>query len=148
MLSKPAAGSTPRRRTLLLLVGVLGAALFYGDSVITPAISVLGAVEGLETVTPAFKPYALPVSLAVIVGLFMGQRYGTAAVGKLFCPVIVLWFAVLAASGAAQMLHHPAILAAFNPFRAFEFNAAARLASLCRHGLDRFGPDRRRGSVR
>jgi KUP system potassium uptake protein len=120
-LAAKAAGSTPRRRTLLLLTGLLGAALFYGDSVITPAISVLGAVEGLESITPAFKPYVLPISLAVIVGLFLGQRYGTAAVGKLFGPVIVVWFVVLAATGAAQVVQHPAILAALNPLRAVEF---------------------------
>ena len=76
-LTALAATSTPARRTLLLLTGVLGAALFYGDSVITPAISVLGAVEGLEAMTPAFKPYVLPISVLVIVGLFMAQRFGT-----------------------------------------------------------------------
>lgn len=93
----------------------------YGDSVITPAISVLGAVEGLETLTPAFKPYVLPISVAVIICLFLGQRFGTAAVGKLFGPVIILWFAVLAVTGAMQIVQHPAILAALNPWRAFEF---------------------------
>jgi KUP system potassium uptake protein len=120
-LAAKAAGSTPRRRTILLLTGVLGASLFYGDSVITPAISVLGAVEGLETIAPAFKPYVLPISTAVIVGLFLGQRYGTAAVGKLFGPVIVVWFAVLAVTGIAQIVQHPPILGALNPLRAFEF---------------------------
>ncbi len=120
-LAAHAAGHTPRRRTTLLLIGVLGAALFYGDSVITPAISVLGAVEGLETIAPSFKPYVLPVSTAVIVGLFLGQRHGTAAVGKLFGPVMILWFAVLAITGLAQVTRHPAILAALNPLRAFEF---------------------------
>src|ERR1035438_379026 len=120
-LAAQAAGRTPRRRTILLLTGVLGASLFYGDSVITPAISVLGAVEGLETIAPAFKPYVLPISTAVIVGLFLGQRYGTAAVGKLFGPVIVVWFAVLAVTGIAQIVQHPPILEALNPLRAFEF---------------------------
>lgn len=120
-LAAHAAGSTPQRRTGLLLTGVLGAALFYGDSVITPAISVLGAVEGLETLTPAFKPYVLPISTAVIVGLFLGQRFGTAAVGKLFGPIIVVWFSVLAVTGVIQILLHPAILAALNPLRAIEF---------------------------
>ena len=120
-LAAKAAGWTPRRHTLLLLTGVLGAALFYGDSVITPAISVLGAMEGMETITPAFKPYVLPISMAVIVGLFLGQRYGTATVGKLFGPVIVVWFAVLAVTGIIQIVGHPEILAALNPLRAFEF---------------------------
>ena len=120
-LAVKAAGRTPRRRTLLLLTGVLGAALFYGDSIITPAISVLGATEGLETIAPAFKPYVLPISMAVIVGLFVGQRYGTATVGQLFGPIIAVWFTVLAVTGALQIFQHPAILAALNPLRAFEF---------------------------
>ncbi len=120
-LAAKAAGRTPRSRTLLLLTGVLGAALFYGDSVITPAISVLGAVEGLEVITPAFKPYVLSISMAVIVGLFLGQRYGTAAVGKLFGPIIVVWFGVLAVTGILQIAQGPSILAALNPLHAFEF---------------------------
>ena len=95
-LASKAAGTTPRRRLALLLVGVFGAALFYGDSIITPAISVLSAVEGLEVATPAFKPYVLPVSIAVLIGLFAVQRFGTGLVGKLFGPVIALWFTVLA----------------------------------------------------
>ncbi|CAN7673961.1 potassium transporter Kup [Variovorax sp. LjRoot84] len=123
-LAAKAAGSTPKRHTLLLLIGVLGAALFYGDAVITPAISVLGAMEGLETITPALKPYVLPISTAVIIGLFLGQRFGTAAVGKLFGPIVVVWFAVLAITGVAQIVEHPAILAALNPLRAIEFMQA------------------------
>ena len=120
-LAAHAAGGTPRRRTALLLTGVLGASLFYGDSVITPAISVLGAVEGLEAITPAFKPYVLPISTAVIVGLFLVQRHGTSLVGKLFGPVIVVWFATLAATGAWQIAQNPTVLTALNPLHAFEF---------------------------
>ena len=120
-LAAQAAGRTPRRRTVLLLTGVLGASLFYGDSVITPAISVLGAGEGLETIAPAFKPYVLPLSTAVIVGLFLGQRFGTSAVGKLFGPIIVVWFTVLAVTGIGQIIQHPPILLALNPVHAFEF---------------------------
>jgi KUP system potassium uptake protein len=123
-LAAKAAGSTPRRHTFLLLIGVLGAALFYGDAVITPAISVLGAMEGLETITPALKPYVLPISTAVIVGLFFGQRYGTAVVGKLFGPIVVVWFAVLAVTGVVQIVQYPAILAALDPLRAIEFMQA------------------------
>ena len=123
-LAAKAAGSTPQRRTLLLLTGVLGAALFYGDSVITPAISVLGAVEGLETITPAFKPYVLPISLVVIVGLFVVQRFGTGLVGKLFGPVIGVWFLVLGLTGVVQISQNPAILAALNPLHAIEFMVA------------------------
>ena len=120
-LTALAAGGTPARRTLLLLTGVLGAALFYGDSVITPAISVLGAVEGLEAITPAFKPFVLPISVAIIVGLFLAQRFGTEAVGKLFGPVITVWFTVLGLTGALQIVQQPGILAALNPFEALAF---------------------------
>ncbi|MBT9528232.1 MAG: potassium transporter Kup [Rhizobacter sp.] len=121
-LTALAAGSVPAKwRTSLLLIGVFGAALFYGDSVITPAISVLSAVEGLEVVTPAFKPYVLPISLAVLVGLFAVQRHGTALVGKFFGPVIVLWFVALGIAGVVQIVQTPQILAALNPVHAFEF---------------------------
>ena len=94
-LAAHAAGTTERRRTLLLLLGLFGAALFYGDSVITPAISVLSAVEGLEVATPVLKPYVLPISIGVLIGLFLVQRHGTALVGKMFGPVIVIWFVAL-----------------------------------------------------
>ena len=120
-LTALAATSTPARRTLLLLTGVLGAALFYGDSVITPAISVLGAVEGLEVITPAFKPYVLPISVVVIVGLFMAQRFGTEAVGKLFGPIITVWFVVLGVMGVLQIAKQPGILEALNPLEALAF---------------------------
>jgi len=120
-LAAKAAGSTPQRRLGLLLIGVFGAALFYGDSIITPAISVLSAVEGLEVVTPALKRYVLPLSLAVLVVLFSFQRFGTAVVGKLFGPVIGLWFLVLAATGAWQIAQQPEILAALNPLHALAF---------------------------
>lgn len=120
-LAAKAAGSTPRRRVMLLLAGVFGAAMFYGDSVITPAISVLSAVEGLEVITPVLKPYVLPISVTVLISLFAMQRYGTGAVGKLFGPVIVLWFSVLAFTGVLQIVQQPAILAALNPLHAFDF---------------------------
>jgi KUP system potassium uptake protein len=123
-LAAHAAGTTPRRRSALLLTGVFGAALFYGDSVITPAISVLGAMEGLEVVTPAFKPYVVPLSAAVLVGLFVMQRHGTSAVGKLFGPIILLWFATLAVTGLNEIAQQPAILAALNPLHALEFMQA------------------------
>lgn len=120
-LAAKAAGTTARRRLVLLLIGVFGAALFYGDSIITPAISVLSAVEGLEVATPAFKPYVLPISLGVLIGLFAFQRFGTAVVGKLFGPIIGLWFTVLAVTGVIQILQQPAILAALNPLHALAF---------------------------
>ena len=120
-LAANAAGRTPRRRLVLLMTGVLGAALFYGDTVITPAISVLSAVEGLEVATPAFKPYVLPICVAVLIGLFSMQLFGTATVGRLFGPVIVLWFGVLAVTGITEIVHQPAILAALNPLNAVSF---------------------------
>jgi len=120
-LAAHAAGKTPHRRTVLLLTGVFGAALFYGDSVITPAISVLSAVEGLEVATPVLKPYVLPISITVLIGLFAMQRFGTAVVGKLFGPVIVLWFGVLTATGVHQIMQQPDILNALNPLNALAF---------------------------
>jgi len=123
-LAAKAAGSSPQRRLILLLIGVFGAALFYGDSVITPAISVLSAVEGLEVVTPAFKPYVLPICAAVLIGLFAVQRFGTGLVGKMFGPVIVVWFGVLAVTGMIEIAQQPAILAALNPLNAFAFLSA------------------------
>lgn len=120
-LAAKAAGKTPHSRVLLLLTGVFGAALFYGDSVITPAVTVLGAVEGIEVVSLSFKPYVLPIAIAVLIGLFAMQRYGTAVVGKLFGPVIVVWFAVLAVTGVTEIIQQPAILAALNPLNAIRF---------------------------
>ncbi|QDL53812.1 potassium transporter Kup [Rhodoferax aquaticus] len=120
-LAAKAAGDTGKRRTALLLLGVFGAALFYGDSVITPAISVLSAVEGLEVVTPAFKPYVLPICAAVLISLFAMQRFGTAVVGKIFGPVIGVWFVVLAVAGINQIMQEPVILTALNPWHAVRF---------------------------
>ncbi len=111
----------PRLRRALLLLGVFGATLFYGDSVITPAISVLGAMEGLTIVRPGLERWVLPASIAILVGLFAVQRFGTAVVGRFFGPIIVLWFVVLGATGVAQIAAHPGILAALNPVHAIGF---------------------------
>ena len=109
------------QQKMLITLGLFGAALFYGDGVITPAISVLSAVEGLELITPTFKPYILPITLAIVVGLFVIQRRGTASVGALFGPVMVLWFAVLALLGGINIVQHPEVLAAVNPLYGFNF---------------------------
>ena len=109
------------QQKLLITLGLFGAALFYGDGVITPAISVLSAVEGLELITPAFKPYILPITLVIVIGLFLIQRRGTASVGALFGPVMVLWFAVLALLGGINIAQHPEVLAAVNPIYGFNF---------------------------
>jgi KUP system potassium uptake protein len=111
----------PALRHALLLLGVFGATLFYGDSLITPAISVLGAMEGLELVTPALKPYVVPITVAILVGLFLVQRFGTAFVGRFFGPIIVLWFVMLGVMGVVHIAQQPAILAALNPLHAWSF---------------------------
>jgi len=104
-----------RRRNVIVILGLFGAALFYGDGVITPAISVLSAIEGLEVITPTFKPYVIPLSLVVLVFLFFIQRHGTASVGKLFGPVMMLWFGVLAVMGVINIVAEPGVLRALNP---------------------------------
>jgi KUP system potassium uptake protein len=105
----------------ILAAGLIGAALFYGDGVITPAISVLSAVEGLKVATPLFEPYILPVTIALLVGLFVLQHRGTAMVGEFFGPIMVLWFVVIAILGAIQIVHHPDILLALNPVYGLSF---------------------------
>jgi KUP system potassium uptake protein len=120
-LAAKAAGGTPRRRTLIMLVGMFGATLFFGDSVITPAVTVMGAVEGLEVVTPALKPYVVPLAVVVLVVLFAAQRFGTGAFGKMFGPIIVVWFSGLAISGLLHVIQAPVILHALNPINAVEF---------------------------
>ena len=104
-----------KRYFWIMAAGLVGAALFYGDGVITPAISVLSAVEGLKVATPLFDPYVVPISLVLLAGLFVVQRRGTAAVGGLFGPVMLIWFAVLAALGISGIAQHPRILLALNP---------------------------------
>jgi KUP system potassium uptake protein len=113
-----------RWRSWFLVLGLLGAALFYGDSIITPAISVLSAVEGLEVATPVMTPYILPVSVAVLVFLFVIQGGGTGKVGALFGPVMVLWFAALGVLGAYGIATHPSVLLAIDPRAAIAFCAA------------------------
>jgi KUP system potassium uptake protein len=114
-----------RRYRLALMAGLLGAALFYGDGVITPAISVLSAVEGLKVATPLFEPYVIPITIALLIGLFMVQRHGTAHVGRLFGPIMALWFAIIAILGAVEIVRQPAILLALNPLYGLALLAAA-----------------------
>ncbi|MFA7318763.1 MAG: potassium transporter Kup, partial [Sulfuricella sp.] len=108
----------------IMLAGIAGAALFYGDGVITPAISVLSAVEGLEVATPALKPYVIPITLGVLAGLFFFQRKGTASIGSLFGPVVCVWFGVLALLGMVNIMHDPSVLKALSPVYALGFFAA------------------------
>ena len=120
-LAARAVQNTPHMRQAVLLLGLFGATLFYGDSIITPAISVISAVEGIEVITPALQPYVVPISVLVLLGLFAMQRFGTHSVGRFFGPVMVLWFTVLGVLGVMHILHAPAILQALNPLHAVEF---------------------------
>src|SRR5258708_9591639 len=104
-----------KRYLWIMAAGLVGAALFYGDGVITPAISVLSAVEGLKIATPLFEPYVIPITIALLLALFLVQHRGTAHVGRLFGPITALWFAVIAALGAVQIARQPDILLALNP---------------------------------
>ena len=108
-----------RRR--LLFIGVFGTCLFYGDGVITPAISVLSAVEGLEVISPNFKKMVIPLTLLILLALFWVQKRGTAGIGKFFGPITLIWFAALAVSGVAQIVQYPAILWALSPHHALGF---------------------------
>src|SRR5262245_10709560 len=117
------------KRTLLLS-GIFGAALLYGDGMITPAVTVLGAVEGLEVVTPVFKPLVVPAAVLILVALFSVQRFGTGKVGSVFGPVMCLWFLVLALLGVRGILMAPSILRSLSPFYGIEF--------LTTHGLSAF----------
>ncbi|HVY59777.1 MAG TPA: potassium transporter Kup, partial [Xanthobacteraceae bacterium] len=113
--------------SLIVLFGIVGAALFYGDSMITPAISVLSAVEGLKIITPRFDPYVVPLTVVILVVLFSVQWRGTARVAAFFGPVMTLWFAAMAVPGAAFVVADPSVLAAFNPIYGLSF--------LSRHGM-------------
>jgi KUP system potassium uptake protein len=120
-LVQRATANETRLRWLLMSLGIFGAALFYGDGVITPAISVLSAVEGLEVAAPALETYVIPVSLVVLIALFMFQRRGTGSVGTLFGPIMILWFATLGGLGVISIVRYPDVLAALNPAYAVEF---------------------------
>ena len=113
--------SQPRVRGSLMVLGVFGVALFFGDGVITPAVSVLSAVEGLEIITPNAKPYVVPLSLLVLIVLFMLQRRGTADIGRFFGPITVIWFGAIAVAGVFQIIQYPYVLAAVSPGYAIHF---------------------------
>src|SRR5688572_15870392 len=113
--------SHPKWRAFLLVIGMFGAALFYGDAVLTPAISVLSAVEGLEVGTATFTPYVVPIAVGVLAALFALQARGTEALGRLFGPVTLLWFLAIGAAGIYGIVREPAVLAALNPLHALRF---------------------------
>ena len=120
-LASMAVKDRPVLRQRMLIVGIFGTCLFYGDGVITPAISVLSAVEGLEVVSPAFKKYVLPLTLIILFGLFAVQKKGTSGIGKFFGPITVVWFAAIAALGVYHIASHPEILWAISPHHALRF---------------------------
>lgn len=111
----------PQLRRVLLLVGIFGTCLFYGDGVITPAISVLSAVEGMEVISPAFKRYVIPLTLIILFGLFAVQKRGTSGIGKFFGPITVVWFICIAALGVSHIVDNPEILWAISPTYALSF---------------------------
>jgi KUP system potassium uptake protein len=123
-LVTPTSPTARRRRRWLVLVGLFGASLLYGDSMITPAISVLSAIEGLEMATSAFTRFVVPITITILIALFAVQRHGTARIGSMFGPVMFLWFATLALLGAVQVVQHPGVLAAVNPLHAIRFFAS------------------------
>ncbi len=110
-----------RRSWILVAMGVVGASLFYGDAVITPAVSVLSAAEGLKVASPVFEPYVLPITIAIIIGLYAAQSFGTGKVAILFGPVMLVWFASLAAMGFMHIFEAPQVIAALNPYHAVWF---------------------------
>ncbi|CAN5348941.1 potassium transporter Kup [soil metagenome] len=120
-LASNAVHDRPELRKVLLIVGIFGTSLFYGDGVITPAISVLSAVEGLEVISPTFTRAVVPSTLVILFGLFALQKHGTAGIGKFFGPITIVWFAMLALLGVSQIVTHPGILWALNPYYALMF---------------------------
>jgi len=127
-LVNPRSQVTARRRLVLVMAGLFGAALLYGDSMITPAISVLSAIEGLEVATPLFRPYVIPITLVILITLFSVQRRGTAGIGMLFGPVTLVWFLTLAVLGVFGIASHPGVIAAVNPLQGAAFFARNGLA--------------------
>jgi KUP system potassium uptake protein len=123
-LASQAVKDRPVLRSRLLLLGIFGTAVFFGDGVITPAISVLSAVEGLEVAAPGLHRYVVPVTLAVLTLLFAAQRFGTAAVGRWFGPITLVWFVVLAVLGVVHIVRHPGVLVALSPHHALGFMLA------------------------
>jgi KUP system potassium uptake protein len=121
LMSLVGANSLSGRRRWLVAMGLLGAALIYGDGVITPAISVLSALEGVNVVTTTLKPFVMPVAVAILLGLFLVQRLGTASIGRAFGPIMLAWFAVIAVLGLSGIVRHPIVLSAINPVHAARF---------------------------
>ena len=114
-------GVKKRRRPIIIAAGLFGAALIYGDGAITPAISVLSALEGVEQVAPSLQTYVLPAAVAILLALFAIQPQGTARIGRAFGPIMLVWFVVMAALGVYGVLQHPSVLVALNPLYGLRF---------------------------
>ena len=128
-LATTAVRERPRLRNALMMVGLFGTAVFYGDGVITPAISVLSAVEGLEVLAPGLRPAVIPITLVVLTALFAVQRFGTGGIGRAFGPVTLLWFITLVILGAPHVARYPHVLMALNPYYAYAFFTAQPLVA-------------------
>jgi len=126
LMSLVGANSFAGKARILTAMGLLGAALLYGDGVITPAISVLSALEGVNIVTQGLRPYVMPAAVAILIAFFVGQRFGTAKIGAAFGPVMLIWFVVIGALGLIGIAHNPGVVAAVDPRHAIDF--------LVRHG--------------
>lgn len=121
-----------RATAILLIMGLVGGSFFYGEVVITPAISVMSAMEGLEIAAPSLDAYIVPLSIAVLTLLFLIQKHGTGLVGKMFAPVMLIWFVVLAVLGVNSIIKNPVVLQALNPWHAVEFFLHYKMVSFLR----------------
>ena len=120
-LASELTSGSPRTKWFIAILGIFAAALFYGDSMITPAISVLSAVEGLDVVAPQLSSYVLPITVVVLTALFLVQKHGTGVMGLAFGPIMIFWFATLGVLGALSVAQNPHVLFALNPFYAYQF---------------------------
>ena len=135
-------------RRILVAIGLFGAALLYGDGMITPAISVLSAVEGLSVATHVFEPYIVPITVAILIGLFLVQNRGTGGIGKIFGPIMIAWFLIIAVLGLPPIVKNPGILSALNPLARLRVLRGAPIRIAADAGVGLPGDHRRRGAVR
>ena len=146
-------GGRKKKRTVIIAFGLFGAALIYGDGAITPAISVLSALEGLSVLTPRLEPFVVPLTVAILVLLFLVQPRGTAAIGRMFGPIMLVWFGAMGVLGIWGIVQNPAVLAALNPLVGLGYLfSGGRLVPRARRGISvrdrRGGPLRRHGPFR
>src|SRR5688500_5371072 len=120
-LIRPRSEKKSFRRGALIILGLFGASLLYGDGMITPAITVLSAMEGLQLASPMMEPWAIPMTIIVLIGLFIVQKFGTAKIGVMFGPIMVIWFVVIAVLGLMQVVKEPRVFAAIDPSYAIRF---------------------------